>query len=226
WDRPICFTNENEAAQLGLGKYLRSNGLAYRLIPVENDKVDNEIAYKNVMEKFSYGNASHPGVYFDEENRHRMNVIKLANVDLAISLAEAGDKEKARRILENYDQHVRESNIPYGMTSSRGNQHDAISTQFLSACYLADDLPLAKKVSASLKKDLKEQLIYYRSLGESDMTDEQLANTAYLLLQGKGNGLADDQVPFASDIVSSFQMLRQVEIWEKSSSDPHISEKQ
>ncbi|PWT79214.1 MAG: DUF2723 domain-containing protein [Bacteroidetes bacterium] len=227
WERPICFTNENEAAQLGLAKYVRSNGLAYRLVPVENDKVDNEVAYKNVMEKFAYGNASHPGVYFDEENRHRMNIIKLSNAELAMSLAEAGDKEKARRILENFDRSVRESNIPYGMTSSRGNQHDAISTQFLSACYLAEDLSLARRVSASLKKDLREQLIYYRSLGESDMSDEQLANAAYLYLQGKGNNLADDQVPFASDIVSSFQMLRQVAIWEKApANSPHISEKQ
>ena len=70
-----------------------------------------------------------------------------------------------RNILEHFDKNVRESNFPYGMTSNRGNQQDAISTDFLQACYIAGDITLAKKVEASLKKDLQQQMRYYKSLG-------------------------------------------------------------
>jgi len=215
WNRPICFTNQSEADKLGLGRYVRSNGLAYRLVPVEDDKIDNDVSLNLVLDKFSYGNASKKNIYYDEENRRRLNIIRLAYAQLAISLSQSGRKDLAMKVLERFDQQFKETSFPYGMTSNRGNQHDAITTQFLSACYLSGDVALAKKVSASLKKDAKEQMEYYKSLGEGNLNDEQLANAAYQVLQGKGNGLSDSQVPFASDIVSSFQILRQADEWEK-----------
>ncbi len=215
WKRPICFTNLNEGSKLGLGKYLRSNGLAYRLVPVENQQVDNETAFKNIMEHFAYGNADKKGVYYDEENRRRLNIIKLAHAQLAMSLVQAGKKELAKQVLEHFDQHVLEGNFPYGMTTNIGNQHDVISFQFLQACYQAGDLNLIAKVSASLRKDLREQMAYYHSQGEDQWSDEQLATHAYLQLQSKANNLSDRQIPFASDIVSTYQILRQMEEWEK-----------
>ena len=78
WRRPLYFTSTSELRSLGLDKYLRMEGLAYRLVPVENSIAQNEIAYKNMMEKFVYGNANKKNVYFDEENRRHLNSIKLA----------------------------------------------------------------------------------------------------------------------------------------------------
>jgi hypothetical protein len=214
WKRPICFTSRQDLNNLGLDKYVRSTGLCYRLVPVENQSFDDGLAFKNMMEKFVYGNADKNGIYYDEENRRRLNIIRLAHAQLAISLVQTGKKELARQILEKFDQKVKESNFPYGMVSNRGNQHDIISTQFLEACYLAGDLGLAKKVSLSLKKDLIQQIRYYKALGEDNISDDQLANNAYLLLQGKGNGLEEKQIPFAGDILSSYQILQQMEKWE------------
>ncbi|MES1215592.1 MAG: DUF2723 domain-containing protein, partial [Bacteroidota bacterium] len=36
WKRPICFTNDRDLNDLGLGKYARQEGMTYRLTPVEN----------------------------------------------------------------------------------------------------------------------------------------------------------------------------------------------
>ncbi|MBS1597035.1 MAG: DUF2723 domain-containing protein [Bacteroidetes bacterium] len=218
WNRPICFTNQSEAEKLGVGRYVRANGLAYRLVPVEDDRIDNEESVKIMMDKFSFGQGARKNIYYDEENRRRLNIIRLAHAQLAISLAQSGRKDLAKKVLDHFDQQFKESNFLYGMTSNRGNQHDAISTQFLSACYLAGDLELAKKVSASLRKDLQQQMNYYKSLGEENMSEEQMANAAYQILQGKGSNLSDSQIPFASDIVSSFQILRQMDEWEKQDS--------
>jgi hypothetical protein len=143
-----------------------------------------------------------------------LNIIRLAHAQLAINLVQSGRKDLAKKVLEHFDQQLNGANFPYGMTSNRGNQHDAISAQFLSACYLAGDIALAKKVSASIKNDLKQQMEYYKSLGESNMNDEQLATIAFQFLQGKGNNLSDNQLAFASDIVSSFQILRQMDAWD------------
>jgi hypothetical protein len=221
WQRPICFTSLQELGQLGLIKYTRLRGLAYQLVPVENpesrnaDAVDNDAAYKTMMEKFAYGDANIPGVYYDEENRRHLNSIKYATAQLAQSLADAGRKDSARKVLEHYDQNVLESNFPYGMTSNQGNMHDIFSLHFLGACYAAEDWALAKKVDASIKKDLDQQMRYYKSLGEN-VTDEQLAINAQMVLQNKGGNLSDVQASwFAQDILSTYELLMQVNQWEK-----------
>lgn len=216
WKRPVCFTSDRTLADLGLGNYARQEGMTFQLTPVENSRVNNDVAYKNIMEKFRYGKLSaKKTVYYDEENRRRMNYIRLAHAQVAISLAQAGRKADAERILERFDEQVSQEDFPYGMTTNRGNLHNAYTSEFLRACYMAGDTRLAKKVTASLKKDLQEQLHYYQSLGDANMNDEQLATVAYSLLQGKGGELPARQQSFAYDIVSSYQLLQQVDGWEK-----------
>jgi hypothetical protein len=195
--------------------------MVYQLVPIENpnsrtaDAVDNDASYQTIMEKFAFGNASTPGVYYDEENRRHLNSIKYAIAQTAQSLAAAGRKDSARKVLEYYDQNVLQSNMPYGMTSNRGNMHDIFSFRFLQACYAAEDWNLAKKVNASVKKDLQQQMVYYKSLGDN-VTDEQLAMNAQMALQNKGGNLSEVQATwFAQDIMSTFQLLYQIGEWEK-----------
>ncbi len=215
WERPVCFTSNMELGSLGLDKYARLEGLVYRLVPVENSQVDNERSYKHIMEKFEYGNTDKEDIYLDETNRHRLNIIKLAHAQVAISLANEGKKEQGKEILQRFDKKVNASNLPYGMTSSRGNMHNAISSEFLRAAYMCGDYSLAKKISSSLKKDLRQQLIYYRLLGDANLSGEQLAQNAYLQREGKAADLSYRQSSFVNDILSSFQILRQVETWEE-----------
>jgi hypothetical protein len=215
WDRPVCFTSTQELNDLGLSKYVRLTGLSYRLVPVENGNVDDDAAYKNIMEKFAYGNADKASVYYDEENRRHLNTIRLAHAQVALNLVQSGRKDSARQILEHFDQHVRESNFPYGMTTNRGNQQNGISIEFLQACYLSGDSTLARKVEASVKKDLTQQMRYYKALGEENMSDDQLANNAYQLVQGKGGTLSDRQLQFAQDIFTTYRMLMQIAEWDR-----------
>jgi len=220
WKRPICFTSPQDLGDLGLSKYVRLRGLSYQLVPVEGgnprsgENVDNETAYKTIMEKFAYGGANKPGVYYDEENRRHLNSIKYAHAQLAESLAAAGRKDSARKVLEHFDENVLESNFPYGMTSNQNNLHDYFSFRFLNACYEAEDWNLAKKVAASLKKDLSQQMRFYKSLGDN-LSDEQLAINAQMIMQNKGGNLSDRQIEFAQDILSTYQLTMQIAEWEK-----------
>src|SRR6185312_12063997 len=219
WQRPICFNSTYEVESLGLSKYIRQNGLAGQLVPVESSGspygfYNNDLAYTNMMTKFAYGNANHPGVYYDEENRRHLNTIRAAHAQLALSLIDAGKKDSARNVLEHFDQNVLESNFPYGMTSTYGNQQNRISMSFLLACYQCNDTKLAAKVATSLRKDLEQQLRYYNSLGESQ-PNEQLAVNAQMAAQNKGGNLTDRQLAFKDDIMSSYQMLLQLDAWNK-----------
>ncbi len=219
WQRPICFNSTYELEDLGLAKYIRQDGLAGRLVPVESKNANfgfynNDVAYNNMMTKFSFGNAITPGVYYDEENRRHLNTIRAAHAQLALSLIDAGKKDSARNLLEHFDKSVYEPNFPYGMTSNRGNQQNRISMSFLLACYESGDFELAKKVTASVKKDLTQQMRYYSSLGEN-MSNEQLAVNAQMVTQNKGGNLSDKQAGFANDILTSYQMLLQLDDWQR-----------
>ncbi|HMI62900.1 MAG TPA: DUF2723 domain-containing protein [Puia sp.] len=216
WQRPICFTSTSEIDRLGLGKYARSRGMAYQLVPVADQRVDNAVAYQTIMQKFRYGNASTPGVYFDEENRRRLNAIRTAHAELAASLVNAGRKDEARKVLQHYDASVSEANFPYGMTCNLGNADNQTSLWFLEDCYEAGDNALALKVATSLKKDLQQQMRYYNSLGESEtMSNEQLAINAQQALQGKASNLSESQLSFATDILSSYRFLMEIEKMQK-----------
>jgi transmembrane protein TMEM260 (protein O-mannosyltransferase) len=220
WRRPIYVTSTAELRNLGLEKYARMEGLTYRIVPIENSQLEVDLTYKNVMEKFAYGNAKLKGTYFDEENRRHINSIRQTHAMLAKFLAYNGRKDSAMKVLNKYDQGVLEENVPYGMTSNRGNFHNDITKEFLEAAYLAGDTKLVNKVKASLKKDLEQQMKYYRSLGENNMSNDQLAMQAAQILNNKPGDLSAKQQPFVYDIYTSYQMLREIEAMEQQFATP------
>jgi hypothetical protein len=179
WNRPIYFTASS--ADLGFDQYLRRDGMTWRLVPVANSRVNTDYAYKKLMDVFSFGNADKKGVYFDEENRRHLNSIRSAYTDVAIDLATKNRKDDAKKILARVDKMMDPENFGYGMTS-RGNIHNRNSLMFLEACYLAGDTELAKKVAASIKKDLDQQMRYYNSLTglkAEMMADEKRMTESY-----------------------------------------------
>ena len=211
WKRPIYVTSTAELRNLGLEKYVRMEGLTYRIVPIENSQVETDVAYKNVMEKFVYGGANRKGTYFDEENRRHINSLRQTHAVLGKFLAYTGRKDSAMKVLNKYDQNVDQTNVPYGMTSNRGNFHNDVTKEFLEAAYLAGDTKLAAKVHASLKKDLEQQMKYYRFLGENEMNNDQLAMQAAQILNNKPGDLSKKQEPFVYDIYTAYQMLRELE---------------
>ena len=163
WKRPIYFTSNFD--ELGFGSYLRKDGLAYRLVPVAGGQVNTDWMKDKLMNKFAYGNANLPGVYFDEENRRHLNSIRSSYAELAVDLSNKGRKEEARVVLDKVDKMMLQENMPYGCIS-RGNMHNRNSLAFLDACYRSDNKALAAKVSKSVKTDLQQQLKFYNSLSE------------------------------------------------------------
>jgi len=161
WKRPIYFTSS--FGELGFGKYLRRDGLSYRLVPVEGDEWNGDWAMDKMLNKFAFGNADIPGVYYDEENRRHLLTIRSSYAELASYLSVRNRKEDARKLLEKADKGMNQANFPYGLVS-RGNLHNRTSLMFLEACYRADAKELAAKVYASVRKDLEQQIKYCNTL--------------------------------------------------------------
>ncbi len=177
WQRPIYFTMPY--GELGFGDYIRRDGLSYRLVPVTDSKVNTDWMLDKVMNKFGFGNANIFGVYYDEENRRHLNIIRRADAELALDLSSKNRKEDARKVLDRTDNMMLQTNFPYGMVS-RNNEHNRISLMFLEACYRSEDKALVAKVSKSIRTDLQQQVKYYNSL-----TGQDAENMAYDLQQAQ-----------------------------------------
>jgi hypothetical protein len=189
WGRPIYFTSP--FGELGFASYLRNEGQAYRFVPVQGQNLLNSRAsYEILKNKFAYGSANIPGVYYDEENRRHLIGIRQAFAETANQLAIEGQTDKAKELLNLADKNLLEQNFPYAMVS-RQNQHNTVTVQFLEAAYKSGDKKLAQKVSAALTKDLNEQMSYYAFLG--NMSVAELTQAVQDIMANKADNLSNDQ---------------------------------
>jgi len=168
WKRPIYFTSPY--GELGFENYLRQDGMTYRLVPIDNGgtgtQANGDWVMDKMMNKFSFSKAPKGSVYYDEENRRHLNSIRLAYAQAASSLADQNRKEDAIKLLHKCDSMLGQDVHPYAMPG-RYQQHNQISMQMLYACYKADEIALAEKISKLLQKDMEQQASYYRSLPEN-----------------------------------------------------------
>ncbi|MEY2834669.1 MAG: hypothetical protein RLZZ557_331 [Bacteroidota bacterium] len=189
WNRPIYFTSP--FGELGFTKHLRAEGQCFRLVPVEGQNMINSRAsYEALKNKFAFGSANIPGVYFDEENRRHLIGIRQSFAEAANQLALEGQQEKAKELLNLADKNMLAENFPYAMVS-RQNQHNTATVQFLEAAYKAGDKKLATKVGAALKKDIEEQLAYYAYIGK--MSVPELIQGVQDIMSNKADNLSNEQ---------------------------------
>ncbi|MBX3257381.1 MAG: DUF2723 domain-containing protein [Chitinophagaceae bacterium] len=206
WKRPIYFTSP--FSELGFSQYLRSDGLSYRLVPVQprqqqgpgGNNINDDVAFDNMMKKFAFGNADIPGVYFDEENRRHLLTIRQAYAAAAESMADDGRKEQAKQLLEKCDKGMDTGNMPYGMVS-RNNQHNIVSISMMEAAYKADYNELGDRLLKAVKKDLEEQIRYYAALG--NMSVQEMMQH---MQDGSGDGLSNKQRGIYGEIDQAFRV--------------------
>ncbi len=110
WKRPIYFVTGYHNDALGLEEYFQLEGLAYRLVPIKSEnkswikygRIDTDILYNNLMNKFAWGGAKEKGVDIDYNHKRTLLVVKARYnyARLASTLASEGKNEKAIKVLD------------------------------------------------------------------------------------------------------------------------------
>ena len=105
WERPIYFVAVGPgSSETNLRDYFQCEGFAYRLVPIKTKydmqnigRIDTEVLYDNMMNKFRWGNMNNPKVYLDENIRRTLHIVKLRSNfgRLAIALKEEGKTDMA-----------------------------------------------------------------------------------------------------------------------------------
>jgi hypothetical protein len=110
WERPIYIDHSLiYTGNIHFLDYLQFEGLAYRFVPIKTPKkgmiagrIDTDILYDNVMNKFVWGGVNNPEIHIDEYNRKQINIMqaRLMFSRLAQALIDEGKKEKAITVLD------------------------------------------------------------------------------------------------------------------------------
>ena len=111
WERPVYFgIGLGSDAYMGLEKYFQLEGAAYRVVPIETKeaefydygRIDSDILYDNIMNKFEWGNIKDPKVNIDFFHDQTIAVMKYRNtfLRLAQKLYDEGKQAEAVAVLD------------------------------------------------------------------------------------------------------------------------------
>ena len=173
WKRPMYMSvtlgTDNYA---DLDNYLILEGLAYRITPFNYGKrgvIDSDLMYKNMMERFKYGNVKQEGIYLDETVSRMCSTHRRMFQTLANSLLSRGKVAEAKKVLQKCEAELPASTIPY-------TDDDAD----LAILWMeVGDKKEATRVAKSILKYCDQYLTYLNSLDWEHI--QTYTRTAYFL---------------------------------------------
>ena len=179
WERPIYYTSGGFDGSLGLENYYRTEGLAYKIVPVntpyksiiEMGDIDTDTLYHRLMNTFQWGRMNEEDVSLDYYTIRTLSVIRFRSLHtrLALALLEEGKKEKAVEVLDRcmelapsrvipFDQYVSGITIPD--RSGGIIHHEGI----VEAYYLCGETEKANAILREHYLTLSEEFHFYNSM--------------------------------------------------------------
>lgn len=216
WKRPIYFANSIDPDHYeGLSEYLQLEGLAFKLIPVRTPgstantplRVNVDKCMDLILNKFKFGGAEKPNVYFDQTNRRMLNTPRVLAFQLAEHLLRLNRKEDALKIADHVLKSINEKAFPTGLS-----QEDRTMILMTDVYIKAGGKAQAKLLTDRLMKFLEDDINYMNSLPSDKrgfkMDDIQFELTAmnFLANEANNNGMQDIGKPM-SDKVNGYASL-------------------
>jgi tetratricopeptide (TPR) repeat protein/MFS family permease len=171
WTRPIYFSvtvGNSSKSYFWLEEYFELEGLAYRFVPIRHGKaprgtadfgkVDSDVMYNNLMNKFSYGNMELPGVYLDETNRRLSYNLRNSFGRLANQLADEGKNEKAIEVLDRAMELMPEEKFEFNY----------FVMGILEGYYKAGATEKAVEIATLFEDRIKGQLEYFKQFSRKE----------------------------------------------------------
>jgi hypothetical protein len=164
WERPIYFVSGGADGALKLEDYFQNDGYAYRLVPIRTSgrsfltygRIDTDLLYDNLMNKFRYGRMEEPDVYLDYYNIRTFAVIKLRNnfTRLAEELFKENKKDSAIQVLDRIMELAPNYKVPY----------DMFVPPIAEGYYNCEQNEKANEIIKEHLDMISEELVYYFSI--------------------------------------------------------------
>jgi hypothetical protein len=209
WKRPVYFAitvaDEN---YLGLEKYFRLDGLAYRVVPVESARhyaqfgsIDSNILYDNLMNKFKWGNAADPKVYLDENNIRMLSNFRNSFASLAEQLISENKLDLAEKVLDKCFKVMPVRQVPLNYWA----------LPLIDQYYRLNHAAVANKLVENLFDNLKQEVKYFSKLKGSmaNTVESERRLSLYTLNQLGKITASHDQKDLSAKIESVLQVYMQ-----------------
>ena len=123
WKRPMYFcVTVGGDYYLGLEPYMELCGLTYRITPHRSadgrSRVNTDVMYDNMMNKYAYGNMDKEGIYIDENLMRMCKTHRSMFMQLAEALVREHKNDSAKKVLDYAEKVLPEYNIPYDHSSA------------------------------------------------------------------------------------------------------------
>ncbi len=165
WERPIYYAvtvgSEN---YMGLQDYFQLEGMAYRIVPVKGgNRVNTEVMYDNMMNKFKWGGIENPKVYLDENNLRMTATLRHMFSRLVGALIAENKKEKALAALDYCMKVIPGETVP----------HTYVSVVLANYYYQLEQKEKAEAILNPMLENSLQHLAWFASL-----TDRQLRSAS------------------------------------------------
>jgi hypothetical protein len=183
WERPIYIDHSLlYTGNIFFLDWLQFEGLAYRLVPINTPKrgvmagrIDTDILYDNIMNKFSWGNVNDPDIHMDEYNKKQINIMqaRLMFARLAGALVDKGETEKAVEVLDRLFETFSNDVVPLTYDSF----------QAVEQYYRAGAFEKGNEIAKILAENSVGKLNYYTTLPQKfakAIEDEQNREISHL----------------------------------------------
>ena len=207
WTRPVYFAitvgSEN---YLKLEDYFQIEGLAYHVVPIKTKsqaghigRMDTEIMYENMMNKFRWGGINDPKVYLDENILRMLMNFKSNFARLATQLYIENKKDKSKAVCDRCIELMPNEQIPYNY----------FNAQIAEVYYNLKEVEKANKIIKTIAESANRELTYYFKLDKEkfntvqDELERQLALFNELVKMVKRH----NQTELQKDIETKFNNL-------------------
>jgi hypothetical protein len=179
WDRPIYYTSGGFDGSLGLERYYRTEGLAYRVVPILTPyesiialgDIDTDDLYEKLMNTFTWGRMNEEDVHLDYYTIRTLSVIRFRHLHtrLALKLLEEGKQEKALEVLDHCMDLAPKSVLPFDQYMSGitipDQQGGIIHYEgIIEAYYMCGEIEKANAILKEFYEDLAEEFNYLNSM--------------------------------------------------------------
>ena len=186
WDRPIYYISSTGEGNLKNAKYLRDDGFAYKLVPMDcealgtADSMDYDMMYDRFMNVFrfdSFGKDFH----VDYQNLYTfLAVCPLRNhfVNVAEALLVAGEKEKAKEVIDKCMEKIPQKNFPYSASMFQSvNEYSMLN--IIELYFKFGEVEKAKEIAEKFVDETVQVTKYYGQAwpSESGMMSEDKVKT-------------------------------------------------
>jgi len=161
WERPVYFAiTTGGSAYIGLEDHFQIEGLTYRLVPIktknkdgQTGRIESDIMYDNLINKFQFGNMDNPDVYLGETSMRmtmnlRNNFYRLADV-----LIKENKLDSAKIVMDRCIEAIPDESVPYNF----------FVMPIAEAYYKIGEIEKGNEIYNRMIDIFSEQLEYYYS---------------------------------------------------------------